>query len=90
MIRQRRQRGGERFDALRERGHALLRLRVALTLAALRLRQRRLRLAERTLGALLRDGHVGPELEEVLLGGDTGGILHRRTAAQQQAGEEKG
>src|SRR5205085_1720964 len=33
---------------------------------------------------------LSPELEKVLLGGDTGGILHRCTTAQQQAGEEKG
>src|SRR5882762_11148054 len=56
----------------------------------LRLRQRGLGLAERALGALLRDRHVRPELDEILLGGEAGGVLDRRAAAEQQGGEEKG
>src|SRR5207249_2293621 len=82
------ERSRQRVHALRERGEAPLGFRV--TVAALRLRQRGLRLAERTLGALLHERHVRPELEEILLGGDAGGVLNRRAAAEQQGGEKKG
>src|SRR2546422_2383369 len=82
------ERSRQRVHALRERGEAPLGFRV--TVAALRLRQRGLRLAERTLGALLHERHVRPELEEILLGGDAGGVLNRRAAAEQQGGETKG
>ena len=82
------ERSRQRVHALRERGEAPLGFRV--TVAALRLRQAGLRLAERTLGALLHERHVRPELEEILLGGDAGGVLNRRAAAEQQGGEKKG
>src|SRR5438309_549903 len=77
-------------DALRQRGQTPLGFPVPVALATLRLCQRGLRLAERPLGALLRDRHVRPELEEILLGGDAGDVLDRRAAAEQQGGEEKG